>query len=240
MKLDVLAIGAHPDDVELSCGGTIIKMVRQGRKVGIVDITQGELGTRGTKEIRAKEAARAAEIMGVVVRENLKIPDGNIEATMANRLKLVRLIRAHRPELILFPFSVDRHPDHERTHTLCREAWFTSGLEKVPTDYKGKRQEPFRPRAYYNFMQWHEFQPSFIVDITPEYEQRVEAMYAYRSQFYDPSNRKERETVLTSPEFLDMVRDRLEYYGDRIGVKYGEPFFSPAALRVNDLFTVNT
>jgi bacillithiol biosynthesis deacetylase BshB1 len=240
MKLDVMAIGAHPDDVELSCGGTVIKLVKQGRNVGIVDLTQGELGTRGTKQIRAKEAARAAKILGVHVRENLRIPDGNIEATMSNRLKLVRLIRAYRPELILFPFNIDRHPDHERAHTLCREAWFAAGLEKVRTYAGGKRQDPFRPRAYYNFMQWHEFPPSFIIDITLEYEQRLEAMHAYRSQFYDPSNQKERETVLTSPEFLDMVRTRLEYYGDRIGVKYGEPFFAPATLRVDDLFTLNT
>jgi bacillithiol biosynthesis deacetylase BshB1 len=230
-----MAIGAHPDDVELSCGGTIIKLVKQGRKVGIVDLTQGELGTRGSKEIRAKEAARAAAIMGVHVRENLRIPDGNIEPTIGNRL-----IRAYRPELILFPYNVDRHPDHERAHTLCREAWFAAGLEKVPTQVKGRRQDPFRPRAYYNFMQWFEFPPSFIVDISPEYDQRVEAMHAYRSQFYDPANTKERDTVLTSPEFLDMVRTRLEYYGDRIGVRYGEPFFSPAALRIDDLFTVNT
>jgi bacillithiol biosynthesis deacetylase BshB1 len=240
MRLDVMAIGAHPDDVELSCGGTIIKLVKQGRKVGIVDLTQGELGTRGNKEIRAKEAARAATIMGVHIRKNLQIPDGNIEPTIGNRLRLVRLIRAYRPELILFPYSVDRHPDHERAHTLCREAWFTAGLEKVATRLMGKRQEAFRPRAYYNFMQWFEFPPSFIVDISPEYDQRVEAMHAYRSQFYDPSNTKERETVLTSPEFLDMVRTRLEYYGDRIGVRYGEPFFSPAELRIDDIFTVNT
>jgi N-acetylglucosamine malate deacetylase 1 len=240
MKLDVLAIGAHPDDVELSCGGTIIKLVKQGRKVGIVDITQGELGTRGTKEIRAQEAAQAAKILGVAVRENLRIPDGNIEASMPNRLKLVKALRFYRPEIVLFPYHTDRHPDHERAHTLCREAWFTSGLEKVPTTHRGKKQEPFRPRAYYNFMQWFEFAPSFIVDISDEYEQRMETMRAYRSQFFDPSNRRERETILTSPEFIEMVRTRLEYYGDRIGRKYGEPFFAPTSLRVDDIFTLNT
>jgi len=238
MKLDVLAIGAHPDDIELTCSGTIIQMVKHGRAVGILDLTQGELGTRGNKDIRSKEAAKAATVMGVAVRENLKIPDGNIENHMHNRLKLVKVLRTYRPDVLLFPYPVDRHPDHEHAHALCREAWFAAGLEKAVTTADGKDQTPFRPRAYYHYMQWHEFTPSFIVDVTNEYEQRVETMRAYRSQFYDPSN-TERETVLTTPEFLEMVRTRLEYYGDRIGVKYAEPFFSPAPIRVNDIVSLN-
>jgi bacillithiol biosynthesis deacetylase BshB1 len=239
MKLDLLAIGAHPDDVELTCGGTIIKMVKGGRRVGIVDLTQGELGTRGDRKSRAEEAARAAAIMGVAVRENLKIPDGDIGSGMENRLKLVSVIRTLQPDVLLFPGAVDRHPDHERAHVLCREAWFSAGLQKVRTSVRGKAQDPFRPRAYYHFMQWYEFVPSFIVDISAEFDQRMETMRAYRSQFYDPSSR-ERGTVLSTPDFLEMVRTRLEYYGDRIGKKYGEPFLSPASLEVRDIVTLNT
>ncbi len=238
MNLDVLAIGAHPDDVELSCGGTIIKLVKQGRKVGILDLTQGELGTRGDRKTRAREAANAAAAMGIAHRENLKLPDGNIESHMENRLKLVRVLRTLRPGIILFPYPVDRHPDHERAHVLCREAWFTAGLQKVGTSVRGRSQDPFRPRAYYHFMQWFEFPPSFIIDVTAEFDQRMETMRAYRSQFHDPASR-ERETILSTPEFLEMIRTKLEYYGDRIGRKYGEPFFSPSSVEVKDLVTLN-
>ena len=239
MKLDVLAIGAHPDDIELTCSGTLIKMVGQGRKVGILDLTEGELGTRGNKKIRAREAAAAASLIGVTVRQNLGLPDGNIENTLKNRLKIVRVLRALRPEILLLPYSVDRHPDHEHAHRLGREAWFLSGLEKVGTTHRGRSQEPFRPRAYYYYMQWHEFEPSFIVDVTAQYERRLEVVKAFRSQFYDPAN-KERETILSTPEFLDRIRTRLEYYGDKIGTTYGEPFGSPKALRIDDLFTLNS
>jgi bacillithiol biosynthesis deacetylase BshB1 len=239
MKLDVLAIGAHPDDVELTCAGTVIKLVKKGRRVGILDLTQGELGTRGDRKTRSREAAAAAEVMGVAVRENLKLPDGNIESDLDSRLKLVRAIRTWQPDVLLFPYPVDRHPDHERTHLLCREAWFSAGLQRVATSVRGKSQAPFRPRAYYHYMQWYEFVPSFIVDVTAEFDRRMETMRAYRSQFFDPSS-KERETILSTPDFLEMVRTRLEYYGDRIGRKYGEPFFSPASLEVGDLVTLNT
>lgn len=239
MKLDVLAIGAHPDDVELSCGGTLIKLVKQGRKVGIVDLTEGELGTRGSPDIRKREAAEAARIIGATARECLHMPDGNIEASMENRLELVRMIRKYQPEVLLMPYSVDRHPDHERAFALCREAWFSSGLEKVETTLDGARQTPFRPRAYYSFMQWYEFAPSFVVDISEEYEQRMNAVRAFRSQFHDPTS-NEPETVLTSPDFIEMLRTRYEYYGDRIGKKYGEPFFSHAMVGVQDIYLLGT
>ena len=239
MKIDILAIGAHPDDVELSCGGTLIKAVRQGRRVGIVDVTEGELGTRGSRELRAVEAQNAATAMGIHYRANLRIPDGNIEKTLDNVLRLVTVIRAVRPDVLLIPHSVDRHPDHESSHQLCRKAWFDAGLRRIPSSLDGVAQEPFRPRAVYHYMQWHEFTPSFIVDVSETYERRVEAMRAYKSQFYDP-NSDEPDTVLTSPAFLDMVRTRLEYYGDRIGVQYGEAFFSPVPLAIPDVFTLNT
>ena len=239
MKLDVLAIGAHPDDVELACGGTIIKLVKQGRKVGLADLTDGELGTRGTREIRAREASDAAKIMGVEMRESLSIPDGNIEVNTENRFKVIRLIRQYQPDVLLFPYQIDRHPDHEHAHTLCREAWFYAGLQKIETIVDGQRQEPFRPRAYYHFMQWHEFTPSFIVDISNEFEQRMKCVKAFKSQFHDPKS-SDRETVLSSPEFMEMLRTRLEYYGDKIGKRYGEPFYSFTTVIVNDLFALHS
>jgi N-acetylglucosamine malate deacetylase 1 len=238
MKLDVLAIGAHPDDVDLSCGGTVAKLVKQGRQVGIADLTRGELGTRGSREIRAAEAAEAARVLGVHVRENLGMPDGDLETTFENRLKIVRTIRQFQPDVLLIPYPVDRHPDHEHAHTLCREAWFAAGLAKIETSLNGTRQDPFRPRAYYHYMQWFEFQPSFIVDISDEFEQRMECVRAFKSQFYDPDS-NERQTILSTPEFLEMLRTRLAYYGDKIGKKYGEPFFSAAAVNIPDLYTLN-
>jgi bacillithiol biosynthesis deacetylase BshB1 len=239
MNIDILAIGAHPDDVELSCGGTLIKAVRQGRRVGIVDVTEGELGTRGSREIRAVEAGNAARVLGVHYRTNLSIPDGNIEKSPENVLRLVTVIRAVRPQVLLIPHSVDRHPDHESSHALCRKAWFDAGLRRIESSVDGVPQEAFRPRAVYHYMQWHEFTPSFIVDVSDTYEARVAAMQAYRSQFFDPTS-DEPGTVLSTPAFLEMVRTRLEYYGDRIGVQYGEAFFSPAPLAIPDLFTLNT
>jgi bacillithiol biosynthesis deacetylase BshB1 len=238
MKLDVLALGAHPDDVELSCGGTVAKLAKQGRRVGIADLTRGELGTRGSREIRAAEAAEAARLLGVQVRENLGIPDGNLETSLENRLKIVQIIRKYQPEVLLFPYPVDRHPDHERAHTLCREAWFAAGLVKIETTLDGRMQEPFRPRAYYHFMQWFEFKPSFIIDITDEFDQRMQCVGAFKSQFYDPDS-NERQTILSTPEFIEMLRTRLAYYGDKIGKKYGEPFYSVSPINVPDLFALN-
>lgn len=237
MKLDVLAISAHPDDIELACGGTVIKLVKQGRKVGIVDLTEGELGTRGTPELRAQEAAEATRTLGVHVRESLGLPDGNIVNSPENRLRLIRPIRKYKPDVLLFPYHIDRHPDHANAHMLCRESWFFSGLEKIDVLDQGMRLEAHRPRNYYSYMQWFEFIPSFIVDISDEYEQRMDAVRAFRSQFHDPRS-KDPETVLSSPEFMEMLRARLEYYGDRIGKKYGEPFFSPSYIGVSDVYSL--
>jgi bacillithiol biosynthesis deacetylase BshB1 len=238
MKLDVLAIGAHPDDIDLSCGGTIIKLAAQGYKVGMLDLTEGELGTRGSREIRLKEAENARVILGALVRENVRIPDGNIENTLENRSRVIRMIRRYRPDVLLIPHRTDRHPDHEHAHVLSREAWFYSGLEKIVTEDGGVSLEPWRPRAYYHFMQWFEFVPSFIVDITAEYDRRMEAVRAFRSQFFDPES-NERSTILSTPDFMEMLRTRMENYGDRIGKRYGEPFFSPAPLQVHDIVTLN-
>ncbi len=237
MKLDVLAIGAHPDDIELACGGTIIKLVKLGRKVGILDLTRGELGTRGTKEIREEEAKAATRILGVPHRENLCLQDGNIESNETTKLQLIHIIRRYRPELLLIPHWLERHPDHEHAHQLCRQAWFYSGLEKIETRENGVLQEPYRPRSYFHFMQSYEFIPSFIVDISDEYETRMDAVRAFKSQFYDPKS-KERDTFLSSPDFMEMLRTRFEYFGDRIGRKYGEPFYSVNMIGITDPFVL--
>ena len=236
-KLDVLAIGAHPDDVELACGGTVIKLVKQGKKVGLVDLTQGELGTRGSAEIRAREAASAAAILGVTVRENLKMPDGNIEPHEENRLKLIQVIRRYRPDVLLMHHWFERHPDHEHAHRLAREAWFYSGLERIETSDLGLRQEPHPPLKYFLYMQSYEFIPSFVVDITEEFPRRMEAVRAFRSQFHDPES-NERETALSRPDFFEMLETRFSYFGDRIGVRYGEPFYSVEILGISDLFFI--
>ena len=234
MKLDVLAIGAHADDIELTSGGTICKLVNKGKKVGLLDLTEGELGTRGTKEIRAEESQKAAKVLGASFRENLGIPDGNIQVNIENKTKLIREIRKYRPDILLIPHWLERHPDHQQAHHLCREAWFYAGLAKIATDDNGITQEPFRPRSYYHYMQMYEFAPSFVIDISNEYEQRMEAVAAYRSQFHNPES-NDRETFLSSPEFMNMLRTRLEYYGDRIGAKYGEPFYSVNMVGLSDL-----
>ncbi|MFH0992299.1 MAG: bacillithiol biosynthesis deacetylase BshB1 [bacterium] len=234
MTVEVLAIGAHPDDIELSCGGTVAKLVRQGHSVALVDLTQGELGTRGTKEIRAKEAEAAAQVLGVVTRRNLRIPDGHVDVTKKNLLKLITLIRELRPRILLIPYSVERHPDHVNAHLLAKEAWFYAGLQKLKTRMNGKEQSAHRPHHYYEFMQWHEFDPSFIVDISDSFDLKMKAILAHASQFYNPTS-KEKETKLSSPEFLEMVDVRCRYYGQRIGVRYGEPFITHLSLGVRDL-----
>ncbi|HTR80698.1 MAG TPA: bacillithiol biosynthesis deacetylase BshB1 [Bacteroidota bacterium] len=235
MKLDVLAIGAHPDDVELACGATVAKLAQAGKKIGILDLTQGELGTRGTKEIRKRESEESTKILGVNVRENLKMPDGNIDVGQKNVLKVIESLRAFQPDILIFPHSLERHPDHEHAHRLCREAWFYAGLEKITTTVNGKRQEPFRPKKYFNYMQKYEFTPSFIVDVSSSYSMKTEALSAFKSQFYDPKS-KERETLLSSKIFLKSIEARDVHYGSLINVAYGEPFFSIEPLGVDSFF----
>ncbi len=235
MQVDVLAIGAHPDDIELSCGGTIAKLVKDGHKVALTDVTQGELGTRGNKDIRAKEASEAAKILGVVTRRNLKIPDGGIELNRANLKKVITLIRDLRPKILIIPHSVERHPDHVHTHRLCKEAWYYSGLGKIETSLNGATQKPHRPDNFFEFMQWYEFTPSFIVDISGTFDVKMKAIKAHSSQFYDPKS-KDPETILSRPEFLERIRTECEYFGKKIGTKYGEAFYSWTPLGVKTIF----
>lgn len=235
MELDVLAIGAHPDDVELGCAGTVAKLVKLGHKVGILDLTEGELGTRGNRNIRRSEAKEAMKILGVKVRKNLHIPDGNIEMTKANQLKVIKIIRKYRPKILLFPHWHDRHPDHVHASRLAQEAWFYSGLVNIKTMLGGKIQKPWRPRYYFNYMMKYEFTPSFVIDITDVYEIRQKAVRAFKSQFFDP-NSNEPETLLSKKSFLDFIDTRAKFYGQMIGVQYGDPLYSVKPFGVNDLF----
>lgn len=235
MKVDVLAFGAHPDDVEITCAGTVAKLVRGGKQVAIIDLTQGELGTRGSKSIREKEAEEAGRILGIAFRENLKIPDGNIEVNKKNMTRIIETLRAYRPDVILFPHSLERHPDHEHTFRLCKEAWFYAGLEKISTRVNGRNQEPFRPKKYFHFMQKYEFAPSFIVDVSDVYELKTQSLHAYESQFHNPRS-KERETLLSSKIFLEYIKARDLHYGSLINVEFGEPFFSIEPIGVDSLF----
>lgn len=238
MNLDLLAIGAHPDDAELTCSGTLAKCKKLGYKTGIIDLTRGELGTRGNDAIRSKEAAAAARILGCV-RENLQLPDGHIEVNERNIKKLIQLLRKYRPKIILIPHFYERHPDHVHAHHLCREAWYYSGLRKIETKLRGKKQEPWRPQNYFHYMQWQEFVPTFIVDISEVYEKRLAAIRAHKSQFYNPRSR-EPQTLLSQQSFLDYVEARATYFGYRIGATYGEPFYSVEPVGIADLFDLKT
>ncbi len=237
MKLDVLAVGAHPDDIELSCAATLAKLKRQGKKIGILDLTEGELGTRGSRTIRKKEAAAASKILGLHQRINLGLSDGNIEVNQTNIRSVIKLIRLYQPEVLLIPHWSERHPDHEHAHRLCREAWFFSGLEKIATSVRGKRQEPFRPKKYFHYMQKYEFQPTFIVDVSETYEVKKNSLLAYSSQFYNPRS-NERETILSSRLFLESIEARDKHFGSMINVAYGEPFFSMEPVGIDSFFSM--
>lgn len=220
--LDIIAFGAHPDDVELSMGGTIISFVEKGYKVGIVDLTQGELSSRGTLEIRKKETEKASKILGIHYRENLKIKDGNIVINLDSIRKVVEIIRKFRPQIVFAPYFIDRHPDHENAAQLIKEAVFYSGLKNFST--KSKSLKPYRPKKIFYFMQTYPFEPTFIYDISDYFDLKMEAILAFSSQFYNPKS-KEPETFISRPEFLNYLKARAEFYGFQIGKQYGEPFF---------------
>lgn len=238
MKLDILAFGAHPDDIELSCAGTLIKAVKAGKKVGIVDLTEGQLGTRGTAETRLQEAANSARIMGVSVRDNLGMMDGYFENDEESRVKIIRKIRQYRPDIVLANVPLDRHPDHGRASQMVTEACFYAGLVKIETEWEGKKQEAFRPARLYYYMQHFSYDFSFVVDTSNEIDQKIEAIRAFKSQFYDP-NSKEPETVLTTPHFLQHIKERDSELGYAIGAKYAEGFLSQKKIfGVNNIFDI--
>jgi bacillithiol biosynthesis deacetylase BshB1 len=235
MKLDLLAIGSHPDDVELGCSGTLIKEIKRGKKAGIVDLTQGELGTRGTVETRYREAAGAAKIMGVSVRENLKMRDGFFQNDEANQVRLIRVLRKYQPEIVIGNILEDRHPDHGRGGWLIYDACFLSGLTQVKTvGEDGKEQEKWRPKMLLHYIQDRFYEPDIITDISDVWEQRMEAIKAYKTQFYDPES-QEPQTYLSNPEFIEALSSRARLLGKRIGVKYGEGFLSKKSIGIKDL-----
>ncbi len=235
-KLDILAFGAHPDDVELSCSGTLIKHQALGYKTGVIDFTRGELGTRGTPEQRIKEANHASEIMKLTVRENLDFEDGWFENDREHQIAVIRKIRKFRPDIVLATAVYDRHPDHGRAARLMNEALFKSGLEKIHTvDEEGNPQQPWRPRKLYHYIQSVSLEPDFLVDISEFQNQKMEAVKAYSSQFYDP-NSEEPETYISTPEFMRMLEARSAEYGHRIGVQHAEGFIQQQFLGVRSLY----
>jgi len=229
MKLDLLAFAAHPDDIELTCGGSIIKMASKGYQIGIIDLTRGELGTRGDAKIRQEESSKAAKIMGVTLRENLGFSDGNIEINQENRLKVIRLIRQYRPSLIFLPYWQGRHFDHIHCSQLVSQSAFYAGLAKIETG-----QEAYRPLRLIYYMCRQEFRPSFIVDISHYFADKMKAIKAYKSQFGNSEAVKAVPTALSIPSFLRGIEIRARYYGSLIGIDYGEPFYVKEALKIED------
>ena len=225
MKLDILAFGVHPDDVELGCAGTIMAAIDQGKKVGIVDLTRGELGTRGTPTTRTQEAAAAAKIMGVDVRENLDMADGFFANDEAHQRKIIALIRKYQPDIILANAPEDRHPDHGRSAKLVSDAAFLSGLRKIETMLDGTAQEAWRPAYTFHYIQDRFIQPSFVIDITKYMDRKIEAVLAYGTQF-NSADTSEPQTYISSPQFLETVKARALMLGKRIGVGYAEGYIT--------------
>ena len=223
MRLDILAIGAHPDDVELGCGGTIAKEISLGKKVGILDLTRGELGTRGSAEIRNEEAHNAAKILGVVIRENLMLADGFFENNKVNQLEIIKIIRKYKPDVILCNAVEDRHIDHAKGSKLVSDACFLSGLIKIETSLDGKKQDVWKPKQVYHYIQWKNLEPHFVVDVTGFIETKLKAVKAYKSQFYDP-NSKEPSSPISSKNFINSITYRAQDLGRLIGTEYGEGF----------------
>ena len=234
MKLDILAFGAHPDDVELGCSGTIVKEISLGKKVGIVDLTRGELGTRGSVAIRNSESANASEILGISVRENLDMRDGFFINDEAHQMKVIEMLRKYQPEIVLCNAIQDRHIDHGKGSKLVSDACFLSGLRRIETTLDGKIQEAWRPKVVYHYIQWENITPDFVVDISGFLDVKMESILAYSSQFYNP-NTKEPESPISSKNFLDSVKYRAQDLGRIIGTEHGEGFTVERYLAVNSL-----
>ena len=237
MKLDILAIGVHPDDVELGCSGTLINEIKRGKKVGILDLTQGELGTRGTMETRYKEAADAAMIIGVATRENLKMRDGFFRNDEEHQLQLIQAIRKYQPEIIIGNILSDRHPDHGRAGHLINDASFLSGLSKIETkDANGKLQEKWRPKYFLQYLQDWFHEPDLLIDITDVFDQRMKAVNAYTTQFHTSEKASQGpQTYISTPDFLEAIIARARMLGKRIGVKYAEGFLTEKKIGIRDL-----
>ncbi len=238
MKLDLLVFAVHPDDAELGCGGTILKEKSKGRSVGIVDLTRGELGTRGTAETRATEAANAAKILGIDIRENIGMRDGFFQNDEAHRLQLIRMIRKYQPEIVIGNALHDRHPDHGRAGDLIYESVFLSGLSKIETEYEGAAQNAWRPRLLLQFIQDQYIKPDIMIDISNFWDQKMASVIAYKTQFYNPQE-NENKTYISSPEFLKSVESRAREFGKNIGATYAEGFTSRKLLGVKSIFDLD-
>jgi len=229
MKLDILVFAAHPDDAELSMGGTIARFTSHGFRVGVADLTKAEMSTRGNVSIRAKETKEATRILELKVRENLSLKDGMLKADEQSLKKVVSLIRKYKPAIVFAPYLNDRHPDHIDASNLVKRAVFSCGLEKFKTSLAGKKQLPFRPKKIFYYMQTYLFEPSVITDITDFFETKMKSCRAYKSQFHNPAAKTE-DTFISKPEFLDYVETRAKFYGFQIRTKYGEPFYCEEAI----------
>lgn len=238
MNLDVVVFAAHPDDAELSMGGTIAKLSQNNLRVGIIDFTRGELGTRGSADTRQKEAFQAAIHLKVALRENLHIPDGEINLSKENLLHAVMTIRKYKPKIIFAPFFNDRHPDHISVSKIVKKAFFYSGLSKLKTFIKETPQEAYRPQKLYYYMQTYTFIPSFIVDISDTFDLKMKAVRAYDTQFYNP-NSTEPETFISQPGFIKFIESRAQFYGFKIGKDYGEPFYCEESIELDLVSTLN-
>lgn len=234
MKLDILVLASHPDDAELGCGGTIARHVAAGKKAGIVDLTRGELGTRGTPQTRDEEAKTSATILGLAVRENLNFRDGFFSNDEAHQLKVIQAIRKYQPEIVLANAIYDRHPDHGKGSDLAFDSCFYSGLSKIETNDNGRVQPAWRPKALYHYIQSQLIKPDFIVDISAHWQKKMESVKAYKSQFYDPAS-KEPETFISSEGFMKLLEARGVELGHSIGVQYGEGFTVRRTVGVHSL-----
>ncbi|MEP6948600.1 MAG: bacillithiol biosynthesis deacetylase BshB1 [Ginsengibacter sp.] len=234
MKLDILAFGVHPDDIELSCAGALLVEKANGKKIGIIDLTRGELGTRGSAQIRKEEAENSAIILGADVRENLEMADGFFKNDEENQLRIIKVLRKYRPEIILCNAPEDRHPDHGRSADLVNDAAFLSGLKKIVTeDEKGSLQQEWRSKYLFNYIQDIYLTPAFVIDISGVFAKKIEAIEAFSTQFYNPeASDKEPQTYISSPEFLESVINRSKMFGRMIGVKYAEGFLSKKMIGI--------
>jgi len=235
-KLDILVLAAHPDDAELGCSGTILKHIALGKKVGVVDLTRGELGTRGTMEIREKEAAEASRILGLTLRENLGLPDGFFQNTREHQIKVIEAIRKYQPDIIITNAYHDRHPDHGRASELVEASVFLSGLRKIETYSDGELQEAWRPNMVLHFIQDRYIEPDIVIDVTEYWDKKIESILAFKSQFFNPEWQNEPQTYISSPEFIKVVEGRGVEFGKSIQAKYAEGFTSKKILGVDNLF----
>ena len=237
MKLDILVFAAHPDDAELACSGTIASHIAAGYKCGIIDLTKGEMGTRGTPEIRAVETEKSTEILELSVRENLGFADVKFHNDWDHQMEVVKMIRKYQPEIILANAIRDRHPDHGKAAELLQQAFFKSGLTKIETKLNGVRQQPYRAKHLYHYIQNDYIEPDFIVDISKFWDKKINSIMAFKSQFYDPDS-DEPETFISSASFIEFIEARAKEAGHRIGVKYGEGFTMSTTPGISDLFSI--